>query len=115
MRRQVIKDLKKCGLDKKFIIKIIVLGRTEQILNFYKIILKTPFKIIQVIATMINWLTEKIEDLTYFVMESIDEIKDICLVNKEDKTKTINTLKDYYKEKNTRKIETTDIKVEFKN
>ena len=104
MRRQVIKDLKQCGLNQEFVKKIIILGILEQVANSYKLILKLPFKLIQIIFAGINWLSDKIEYFCLNVLNLIENIKDIQFINQEDKSTTITTLKQYYNKQNTKRV-----------
>lgn len=93
---KVIKDFIKLDIDKQFKNKILFLGIMEMFLNSYKIILKLIVYIIGLPFVIIGKICETVGNYCMNLMIDITNIKDITLLNKEDKEKVLKLFKEKY-------------------
>ncbi len=112
MMLRTIKENKKLeNLEEGFKNKMIILGILEEIVNFYRVILKLPFFLIGLPFCWLGMLAEKITDLCSLIMETTEQIPCIKLHKKEDKDKLIKAMREQPIPKlKVRKIEREDLK-----
>ena len=112
MMLRTIKVIKKLeNLEEGFKNKMIILGILEEIINFYRTILKIPFFLIGLPFCWLGMLAEKVTELCSFAMETTEQIPCIKLHKKEDKDKLLKAMREQPIPKlKVKKIEGKDLK-----
>lgn len=100
MHKGTIKTLKKTNLEKGFVRKIVWLGYAEQVLNSYKILLKIPALLINIIGIALEGLSTGVQIVATFLLEGINAIPTIKVTKREDREKAISAIREYYNTKN---------------